>query len=56
MRQVLFEELKLPSYKKTPGGEPSTDSEVLENLAGKHPIPKLLVEHRHFSKLKKHLS
>ena len=52
LRQVLFEELKLPSYKKTPGGEPSTDSEVLENLAGKHPIPKLLVEHRHFSKLK----
>ena len=52
LRQVLFEELKLPSYKKTPGGEPSTDSEVLENLASKHPIPKLLVEHRHFSKLK----
>ena len=27
---VLFEELKLPSYKKTPGGDPSTDVEVLE--------------------------
>ncbi|WP_435010530.1 DNA polymerase I [Tundrisphaera lichenicola] len=52
LRQVLFDELKLPSYKKTPGGEPSTDSEVLESLAGKHPIPRLLVEHRHFAKLK----
>ncbi len=52
LRTVLFDELKLPSYKKTPGGEPSTDSEVLENLASKHPLPKMLVEHRHFSKLK----
>src|SRR5206468_1859601 len=52
LRQVLFEELKLPSYKKTPGGEPSTDSEVLEGLAGKHALPKLLIEHRHFAKLK----
>lgn len=52
LRQVLFDELKLPSWKKTPGGEPSTDAEVLENLAAKHPLPRLLVEHRHFSKLK----
>ncbi len=52
LRAVLFDELKLPSYKKTPGGEPSTDSEVLENLAAKHPLPRLLIEHRHFSKLK----
>jgi DNA polymerase-1 len=52
LRQVLFDELKLPSYKKTPGGEPSTDVEVLESLATRHPLPKLLIEHRHFSKLK----
>ena len=52
LRQVLFDELKLPSWKKTPGGEPSTDSEVLENLAAKHPLPRMLIEHRHFSKLK----
>jgi DNA polymerase-1 len=52
LRQVLFEELKLPSTKKTPGGEPSTDVEVLETLAEKHPLPKLLIEQRHFSKLK----
>jgi DNA polymerase-1 len=52
LRQVLFDELKLPSTKKTPGGEPSTDVEVLESLAAKHPLPKLLIEHRHFAKLK----
>ncbi len=52
LRAVLFDELKLPSYKKTPGGEPSTDVEVLESLASKHPLPKLLIEHRHFAKLK----
>jgi len=52
LRTVLFEELKLPSYKKTPGGDPSTDVEVLESLASKHPLPKLLIDHRHFAKLK----
>ncbi len=52
LRQVLFDELKLPSFKKTPGGDPSTDVEVLESLASKHPLPKLLIEHRHFAKLK----
>ena len=52
LRQVLFDELKLPSWKKTPGGEPSTDVEVLEALASKHPLPKLLIDHRHFAKLK----
>jgi DNA polymerase I len=52
LRQVLFDELKLSSWKKTPKGEPSTDVEVLEDLAGKHPLPKLLIEHRHFAKLK----
>jgi DNA polymerase I len=52
LRQVLFDELKLPSTKKTPGGEPSTDVEVLEALASRHPLPKLLIDHRHFAKLK----
>ncbi|HEX8200205.1 MAG TPA: DNA polymerase I, partial [Isosphaeraceae bacterium] len=52
LRQVLFTELKLPSSKKTPGGEPSTDVEVLEELAGKHPLPRLLIEHRQIAKLK----
>jgi DNA polymerase-1 len=52
LRQVLFDELKLPSWKKTPKGEPSTDVEVLEELAATHPLPRLIVEHRQLAKLK----
>jgi DNA polymerase-1 len=52
LRQVLFEELKLPVSKKTPKGEPSTDADVLEELAPKHPIARLIVEHRQLDKLK----
>jgi DNA polymerase-1 len=49
---VLFEELKLPKLQKTPGGELSTATEVLEELANKHPLPALLVRHRQLVKLK----
>ena len=52
LRQVLFDELKLKSTKKTPGGEPSTDAEVLEALSGHHPLPRLIVQHRQLDKLK----
>jgi DNA polymerase I len=52
LRQVLFDELKLPSLQKTPGGEQSTAQDVLEQLALKHPFPKLLLQHRQLSKLK----
>ncbi|WZO97009.1 DNA polymerase I [Isosphaeraceae bacterium EP7] len=52
LRQVLFDELKLPSPKKTPGGEASTAADVLEELAPLHPLPRLLIDHRQLSKLK----
>ncbi len=52
LRQILFEELKLPVLQKTPGGEPSTAQEVLESLAGQHPLPRLLIQHRQLAKLK----
>jgi DNA polymerase-1 len=52
LRQVLFDELKLPALQKTPGGEPSTAQEVLEELAARHPLPRLLIEHRQLAKLK----
>ena len=52
LRMVLFDELKLPSTKKTPKGEPSTDVEVLEELASIHPLPRLLIQHRQLAKLK----
>jgi DNA polymerase-1 len=52
LRQILFDELKLPVTARTPGGEPSTAAEVLEELALKHPLPRLLIQHRQLSKLK----
>ncbi len=51
VRTVLFEELKLPVVKRTKTG-PSTDAEVLEELAPLHPLPAKLLEHRKFAKLK----
>ncbi|WP_153099937.1 DNA polymerase I [Paraburkholderia hayleyella] len=50
--QIFFDKLQLPVVKKTPGGAPSTDEEVLQKLAEDYPLPKLLLEHRGLSKLK----
>jgi DNA polymerase-1 len=52
LRQVLFDELKLPSRQRTPGGEQSTAQDVLEELAVGHRFPALLLEHRQLAKLK----
>jgi DNA polymerase-1 len=52
LAEILFERQKLPVRKKTPGGAPSTDEEVLTELALDYPLPKLLLEHRGLSKLK----
>jgi len=52
LREVLFEELDLKSSKKTPGGQMSTDAEVLEGLAPVHPLPRLILQHRQLEKLK----
>lgn len=51
LAQVLFEELGLPVVKKTKTG-PSTDADVLEQLAPSHPLPAKIVEYRQFAKLK----
>jgi DNA polymerase-1 len=51
VRVVLFDELGLPVVKRTKTG-PSTDAEVLEELAPLHPLPALLLEHRTYAKLK----
>jgi DNA polymerase-1 len=51
LAQVLFEELRLPVVKKTKTG-PSTDADVLEQLAPSHPLPAKIVEYRQFAKLK----
>ena len=51
LAQVLFQELGLPVVKRTKTG-PSTDADVLEQLAESHPLPKKIVEYRQYSKLK----
>ncbi len=51
VRGVLFDELGLPVVKRTKTG-PSTDAEVLEELAAVHPLPAKLLEHRKYAKLK----
>jgi len=51
LAQVLFEELNLPVIRRTKTG-PSTDQDVLEKLAEKHPLPTTVLEIRSLSKLK----
>ncbi|RAL24008.1 DNA polymerase I [Lujinxingia litoralis] len=51
LREVLFERLELPVKKRTKTG-PSTDQSVLEQLSELHPLPRLILEYRSFSKLK----
>ncbi len=48
---VLFDELKLPVGKKTKTG-PSTDVDVLMNLARMHELPQKLLDYRQLAKLK----
>ena len=50
--EILFERMKLPVVRKTATGQPSTDEDVLQQLAADYPLPKLLIEHRALSKLK----
>jgi DNA polymerase-1 len=52
LADILFVKQGLPVKKKTPGGTPSTDEDVLSELALDYPLPKLLLEHRGLSKLK----
>lgn len=49
--EVLFERLKLKTFKKTKTGY-STDVNVLEALADEHAVPKLILEYRQLVKLK----
>ncbi len=52
IQEILFGEMKLPVVKKTPGGVPSTDEDVLQVLATDYPLPAALLEYRGMAKLK----
>jgi DNA polymerase-1 len=50
--EILFGKMQLPVVRKTAGGAPSTDEEVLTKLAEDYPLPKVLLEYRSLAKLK----
>nr|WP_279078684.1 DNA polymerase I [Hafnia alvei] len=53
LQAILFEKQKLPVVKKTPGGAPSTNEEVLAELAEQgFELPTIILEHRGLAKLK----
>lgn len=52
VQEILFNQLKLPVIKKTPKGVPSTNEDVLQQLALDYPLPKVLLEYRGLAKLK----
>ncbi|MCG8155862.1 DNA polymerase I [Brenneria goodwinii] len=52
LQGILYEKQKLPVLKKTPKGAPSTNEEVLAELALDYPLPKLILEYRGLAKLK----
>ena len=50
--EVLFNTLKLPSPRKTRGGQASTNQETLEKLAGQHPVVESILQFRKLEKMR----
>lgn len=50
LQTILFEKLQLPVIKRTKTG-PSTDADVLEQLAAQHELPAKVLEYRELAKL-----
>ncbi|MBI4985095.1 MAG: DNA polymerase I [Rhodocyclales bacterium] len=52
LAEILFERMALPVVKRTPTKAPSTDEEVLEQLALDYPLPRKILDYRALAKLK----
>ncbi len=52
LQEILFGKLEIKPLKKTPSGAPSTDEDVLQELALDYPLPKVILEYRGLAKLK----
>ncbi|MBI5716478.1 MAG: DNA polymerase I [Burkholderiales bacterium] len=50
--EILFGKLGLPVKRKTASGAPSTDEDVLQELAEDYPLPARILDHRGLAKLK----
>jgi DNA polymerase-1 len=51
LREILFDKLELPVIRKTKTG-PSTNEQVLTELAMQHPLPRAILDYRSLVKLK----
>ncbi len=52
LQEILFTKQGLPVRQKTRTGQPSTAEEVLEELAGRYPLPRIILEYRGLAKLR----
>jgi len=52
LQHILYEKMQIPVLRKTPTGQPSTAEDVLEELAGEHALPRLILDYRGLAKLK----
>jgi DNA polymerase I len=52
LQEILFGKLGLPIIRKTPTGQPSTAEDVLEELAEKYELPRMIMDYRELAKLK----
>jgi len=52
IQEILYEKQGIPVLTRTPKGQPSTSESVLQQLAGEHELPRLILEHRGLAKLK----
>ncbi|TCS43232.1 DNA polymerase I [Reinekea marinisedimentorum] len=51
LAEILFTKMELPVLSKTASGAPSTNEEVLTDLAKDHELPQLILQSRHLRKL-----
>jgi DNA polymerase-1 len=52
IQEIFYDELKLPVLKKTPKGQPSTNEDVMTQLAENHELPSLILSFRNLLNLK----
>jgi DNA polymerase-1 len=52
LQEILFTKQGLPVRQKTRSGQPSTAEEVLEELAEKYQLPRIILEYRGLAKLR----
>jgi DNA polymerase-1 len=52
LQEILFNKQGLPVRQKTRTGQPSTAEDVLEDLAERYPLPRIILEYRGLAKLR----